>query len=61
MSACPHCASTNLYRHGKVRTVNVGKGARYSCRSCGKTFTVRHGEISQLRGRPMKADWRMAA
>ena len=46
-------------RHAKVRTVNVGKGSRYRCAGCGKTITVRHGEVSTLRGRPMKADWRV--
>jgi chitodextrinase len=59
MKTRPHCNGT-LYRHAKVRTVNVGKGARYRCSNpnCRKTFTVRHGEVSTLSGRPPKKDWR---
>lgn len=33
-SACPHCGSNRLYRHGRVRGLQ-----RYRCKACERTFT----------------------
>lgn len=42
-----------LYRH-EVKDEAI----RYRCKECGKSLTVRNGEVSKLKGRPMKSDWR---
>lgn len=42
-----------LYRHE-----DRGDAVRYRCKECRKSITVRNGEVSTLRGRPMKNDWR---
>lgn len=59
----------DLLRHAVMRSSLDGEitGIRYICRDCRETF-IHHsdgcgvtGQISTLRGRPIKADWRMAA
>ena len=37
-SACPHCGSCDLYRHGWVRSLQ-----RYLCKACERTFSVLTG------------------
>lgn len=54
MKTCQHCNGT-LYRHG---TYKQGQSQRYRCKSCGKTITVRNGEIVTHGGARVK-DWRM--
>jgi transposase-like protein len=44
-SACPHCASVDLYRHGLVSGLQ-----RYYCKSCHKTFNALTGTpLARLR------------
>jgi transposase-like protein len=48
--ACPSCAKTDLYRHGKVDAMQ-----RYRCRHCGRTFNALTGTpLAHLR---MKSRW----
>lgn len=46
-----------LYRHGVLRCKTRTDAERYKCRDCGKSITVREGEISNGRG-PRARDWR---
>jgi transposase-like protein len=47
-SACPHCASAELYRNGKVSGLQ-----RYCCRHCHKTFNALTGTpLARLRDKP---------
>jgi len=47
-SACPHCASVELYRHGLVSGLQ-----RYYCKSCHKTFNALTGTPqARLREKP---------
>jgi transposase-like protein len=47
-SACPHCASAELYRNGKVSGLQ-----RYYCRQCHKTFNGLTGTpLARLRDKP---------
>jgi len=55
MKTCNHCGGF-LYRHAVLHN-----GIRYRCKECGKCITVRDGEVSTLRGRPVKVDWRVGA
>lgn len=57
MKTCPHCAG-QLQRLAAVKSKILGHGSRYKCKACGKSITVRGGEISQQRGRPELRDWR---
>jgi transposase-like protein len=46
--ACPHCASTELYRHGVVDGLQ-----RYCCKQCHKTFNALTGTpLARLREKP---------
>lgn len=47
-----------LHRHGASSAKSLNGAQRYICATCRKTFTVRDGQISTLRGRPALADWR---
>lgn len=48
-----------LYRHMAVPSKSgMPAGFRFKCSVCGKSITVRAGEICAQRGRPMKEDWR---
>lgn len=48
------CACGGMfYRHE-----DRGDAIRYRCKECRKSITVRNGEVSKLKGRPMKYDWR---
>ncbi len=57
MKPCPYCGGT-LLRHGTSENRTISVGIRYRCRNCRKSLTVRDGEISTLKGRPFKIDWR---
>ena len=47
-----------LYRHGQCANKPTETAHRYRCRDCRKCVTVRNGEVSTLRGRPSREDWR---
>lgn len=52
-----------LYRHGKNESGRQYGSERYRCASCGKTITVRDGQIVDPHIRPSRIvnDWRHAA
>lgn len=50
-----------LYRHGKCANKPAETALRYRCLDCRKCITVRDGQVSTLRGRPAKLDWRATA
>ncbi len=52
-SACPHCASVELYRNGWVNDLQ-----RYFCRQCHKTFNALTGTpLARLRDKPKWLDY----
>lgn len=55
MPAPTSCAcGSRLYRHGKTGRFVKLAGERLRCPSCGKTMTIRNGEVSTIIGRPRK-------
>lgn len=58
MKSCK-CGGT-YQRHGAVKSKVLEAGERYKCQACGKSITVRAGEISCQVGRPKIRDWRHA-
>lgn len=53
LTTCP-CGG-KFYRHKPLEN-----GARYRCKDRHHCITVRDGQVSTLRGRPIKRDWRYA-
>lgn len=52
-SACPHCASAELYRYGMVSGLQ-----RYYCKNCHKTFNALTGTpLARLRQKPKWLDY----
>ncbi len=53
ISACPHCADIELYRHGVVNGLQ-----RYYCQRCHKTFNALTGiPLARLRNKPKWLDY----
>lgn len=57
MKTCPNCGGS-YHRHSTVTNKAGNVADRFRCRDCGKTITVRNGQVSTGNTGPRVKDWR---
>lgn len=60
MKTCPKCGGS-FHRHSTVTNKSGNVADRFRCRDCGKTITVRNGQVSTGNTGPRVKDWRTSS